>query len=108
MHVQPALMQGEDTCTVWVVFGQHLGDSHDQARLVPSHTEIGEIIQTLVSQCPPWGSGHMTSVQDRIRTTKLFPVDHQNLKYMYLTSIISIVFDYTVYMYLCVIYLQIP
>ena len=61
-------MQGEDTHTAWAVFGQHLVDSHWQARPDLSDTETGEIIQTLVSQCPPCGPGHMASVQYRIRT----------------------------------------
>ena len=32
------------------------------------NSSIGEMIQSLVSQCPPFGPGHMTSVQCRIRT----------------------------------------
>ena len=40
-------MQGEDTPTSWAVFGQHLVDSHGQARPGLSYIETGEIIQTL-------------------------------------------------------------
>ena len=47
------------------MFGQHSVDSHGQARSDPSHTEIGEIIQTPVSQCPPCGKSHMTLVPCR-------------------------------------------
>ena len=52
----------------WAVFGQHLVVSHGQNKPNPSHTDTGLIIQTLVSECPPCGQGHMTSVQCRIRT----------------------------------------
>ena len=54
------LVQGEDTCTTSAVFGQHLVDSHGQARPDLSHIETGEIIQALVSQYPPCDPGHMT------------------------------------------------
>ena len=48
---------------VWTVFWQHSVDSHGQAKPNPSHTDTGLIIQTIVSECPPCGPGHMTSVQ---------------------------------------------
>ena len=65
-------MQGEEARTALAVFGQHLVDSHGQVGLDPNHTETGEIVQTLCSQCPPCGPGHITSVQCRIRTTVIF------------------------------------
>ena len=49
------------------MFGQHLVDCLGQATPDPSHTEIGEIVQTLVPQCPSCGPGHMTRMQCRIR-----------------------------------------
>ena len=45
-----------------------LVDSHGQARPDPSHTKTGEIIKTPLSQCPPCGQGHMTSLHCRIWT----------------------------------------
>ena len=51
------------------MYGQHLVDIHGQARLIP-HNEIWEIIQRLISQCPPCGPGHTTPVQRRNRTLR--------------------------------------
>ena len=59
------LLQGEDTYTAWAVFGQHLVNSHGQARPDPINTEHEKLFQTLVSQCPPCGPGYMTSVENR-------------------------------------------
>ena len=64
-HQTHDLVQGEDTCTAWAVFGQHLVDSHEQAKPDPNHAES---IQTRISQCPSCDPGHMTSVKCRIRT----------------------------------------
>ena len=47
-----------DMCTVWTVLGQHLVDSHGHARPDPSHTETGEINQTLVSVSTLWPRSH--------------------------------------------------
>ena len=57
-----------DTHETWDVFGQHLVESHGQDSSDPHHTETREIIQTLVSEWPPFGAGHMPSVQRRFRT----------------------------------------
>ena len=54
--------------TAWAVFGKYLVDIHRQARPDPRFTETGEIIQTLVFEYPPLSSGHMSSMQGKIRT----------------------------------------
>ena len=62
------LVQGEDMRMSCAVLGKYLLDSHGQALPDSNHTDTGEIIQTLVSQCSPCSPGHMTSVQRRVGT----------------------------------------
>ena len=68
------LMQGEDTHTALTVL---TADSYRQTKPDPNLAETRVLIQTLVSECPPCGQGHMTKVYCRIRTITSKEANHK-------------------------------